>query len=310
MSEQLKAHIALFLVALIYGGNYTIAKEVMNNGYIQPIGFILLRICTATVLFQLYFHWRIRETVDRSDYLRFLLCAMFGVAINQISFFSGLEHTTPINASLIMTTTPILVLVSSALLIGEKITWRKILGIALGAAGAIQLIVLGKSVQFEQAQLYGDLLVLVNAVSFAIYLVLVKSLMAKYHPITVISWVFPIGLVLALPFGWQELSLVNWSDFPPSIWLAVLYVLLCATVLAYFFNTYALSIVQPSTVSIYIYLQPLLASAIALIFAKDVLQMEKVLAGILIFIGVYLVSIPSVEGRKAPKNVTNDNNQS
>ncbi len=298
MSATLKAHIALFLVALFYGANYTIAKVVLDDGYIGPKGFIIMRVVAAFLFFTLFHFLFIKEKVDKADFGRLVLCGIFGVAINQIFFFSGLKFTTPINASLMMMTTPILVLLSSAFLIGERITLLKIIGIIMGISGATALITYGKEVSFQSSQLLGDLFILINAASYGIYLVVVKPLMQKYHPITVVRWVFSIGLVLVIPFGWSELSVVEWSSFSQHVWLAVLYVLIFSTILTYLFNAYALKIVNPSVVSIYIYLQPLIAAVIALIFVKDELTWYKIVAAVFIFAGVYLVSKPD----KAPKS--------
>lgn len=290
MSPTVKAHIALFFVALIYGANYTIAKEVLDQDYIQPLGFILLRVVSGMLLFwAIHLLW-IREKTDRKDIWLLFLCGLFGVAINQMFFFSGLKFTRPINASLIMTTTPILVLIASSLLIRERITTNKVIGILAGMGGAILLIGYGKEVVYRPEQALGDLMVFINASSFGIYLVLVGKLMRKYHPITVVKWVFTFGFLAVLPFGYGQLSSVNWNSFPPGIWAAVVYVLLCTTFLTYLFNAYALKRVQPTVVSSYIYLQPLLAGLIALLFGKDELTGIKLLAAILIFFGVYLVS--------------------
>ncbi|MEM8909586.1 MAG: DMT family transporter [Bacteroidota bacterium] len=289
-SKTVQAHIALFLVALIYGANYIIAKEVMDQEYIQPLGFILLRVLSGLVLFWLFAGFFIRKKIDWKDFPRIAACAVFGVATNQLFFFSGLKLTTPINAALIMTTTPMLVLVASALIIGERITSRKVLGILSGAAGAILLISYGKELSFNRAQLLGDLFIFINAAAFGVYLVIVRSLMLKYHPVTVMKWVFSFGIGLVFPFGFEQVGQVDWTHFPPSIWLAVAYVLVCTTFLTYLFNAFALKIVNPSTVSIYIYLQPLIAAILAITFAKDTFSWPKVLAAVLIFIGVHLVS--------------------
>ena len=260
------------------------------DGYLSPLPFILLRAGSGAGLFWLFHQALVRERVERADFGRLALCGLFGVALNQMLFFTGLNWTTPINASLIMTTTPVLVLLASSILIGERITGRKLLGIALGAAGAILLIAYGERFSFGRQGFWGDLLVFLNACAFGTYLVLVKKLMAKYHPITVVKWVFAFGLVFVLPFGGPGFLEVEWAQFTPAIWLAVAYVLLCTTFLAYLFNAYALSVVNPSVVSIYIYLQPLLATLIALAFGRDQLTAVKLLAALLIFSGVYLVS--------------------
>ena len=177
MSSTLKAHLALFSVALIYGANYSIAKIVLDDGYIQPVGFILLRNIVAIIFFWAFHSWYIKERVEKKDLPLLLLCGIFGIAINQIFFFSGLKFTTPINASLIMLMTPILVLITSAFILKEKITWQKVLGIALGILGAVLLVTYGKQLSFAQSQLKGDLMILINAISYAIYLVMVKTLL-------------------------------------------------------------------------------------------------------------------------------------
>lgn len=294
MPSAIKAHIALFLVALIYGANYSIAKIVLDDEYIQPIGFVLMRALIGIILFWFFHLLFVREKVERKDFFQLFLCGIFGVAINQMLFFTGLKYTTPINASLIMTTTPILVLLISAFIIKEKITSQKMAGIALGAFGAIMLIAYGKELSFQQDQLFGDLMIFINATSYGIYLVYVKKLMMKYHPITVVKWVFTFGILFVFPFGIGELLEVEWSSFTAGVWWAVIYVLVAVTFLTYWLNGFALKIVNPSIVSIYIYLQPLLATSIALMMMKDELTFVKVVAGIFIFLGVYLVSRPSI----------------
>ncbi len=199
-------------------------------------------------------------------------------------------RTTPIHASLIMTTTPILVLMISALMIGERITLQKLLGILLGGTGAFLLIGYGKAVGFSKEQALGDIMILINAASYGIYLVLVKKLMRRYNALTVVMWVFSFGLIFVFPFGISEFLAIDWATFDTRIWLVVFYVIVFVTFLTYLFNAYALKIVNPSVVSIYIYLQPLFASFIALTFFGESLSFIKIIAALLIFTGVFLVS--------------------
>lgn len=295
------AHIALLFVALFYGGNYLIAKHVMNNSFIQPLGFVLLRVVVATGLFWLLALAIQPERIRRKDIPLFVLCGLTGVCINQTFFFSGLELTTPIHASLIMTITPLLVLLFSRLLIAEKVTIFKVTGVIIGCTGAVLLMTRGVDVHSGDGHLAGDALVLINATSYALYLVLVKRLTRKYRPLTVIRWVFSFGLIFVLPIGFHQLSVVEWHTFTTHAWLAVAYVLICVSFLAYLFNVFALRHVNPSTVSIYIYLQPLFAALLSVVFEMEVLTWIKVLAGVLIFIGVALVSFQGwVRTRKEP----------
>lgn len=285
---MLKAHIALFLVSLIYAANYTIAKEVMPT-YLTPEVLVFARILTGTIVFWLITSFK-TEKVEKSDLGRLALCGLTGAALNMLVFFKGLNLTTPINASLILLLVPIIVLTFSAIFLKEPITRIKIIGIVLGIIGAIFLVVNGRAVQLNSDGFIGDLLVCVNSTSYAIYLVLVKKLMRKYTTLTVLKWVFGFGLIFVFPFTITDFLTANWFDIPISIWVAIAFILIAVTVLTYLFNGYALKFVNASVVSIYIYLQPLLASIIALSFGKDSLNFTKIVAYILIFSGVLMVS--------------------
>lgn len=283
-----KVHLTLLTVNLIYGANYTIAKEVMP-AYIKPYGFVLLRAACATALFFIIHRMWFREKVDRKDFPRLLLCGFFGVALNQLLFLKGLDLTTPINASLMMITAPISVLLIAVVMKIEKLTVSKLSGVLLAALGAFVVIYQGKHYSAGSASFWGDIYVLINASSYAVFLVLVKPLMSKYNPFTTILWVFTFGLLFVIPAGWSEFTEIHWQ-MPFSAMLCAAYVVVGATFFAYLLNVSALNKVDPSLVGIYIYSQPVIASVIALAFGKDQLNWGKILAAILIFLGVYLVS--------------------
>ena len=286
-----KAHLALLAVALIYGANYTIAKNVLDQGYLAPNAFILLRVVSGFILFSIFHFFTVTEKIDSKDLGLLALCGLFGIAINQLFFFKGLGATSPVHASLIMVMTPILVLVISTIYFKESISRWKILGILLGMCGAILLIMKGNADIESMSSLKGDIYVLINATSYAFYLVLVKNLMKKYHPFTVMKWIFGFGMLVVMPFGVGDFMEVEWSSFPSDIWIAVAYVLLFTTFLAYLLNAYALTLVNPTTASAYVYMQPLIASSIAILWYNDHLSWIKVLSGFLIFSGVYLISV-------------------
>ena len=291
MNARTKAHIALFIVALIYGLNYIMAKEVMN-GYIGPRGFIFLRVVGASMLFWLFHSFAgKRVKIERKDWPRLLLSGFFGVAANQLLFFEGLHLTTPINASVIMTSNPILVLLISALLLKEPLRRGRILGIILGGAGAIYLIMGRGTVHLLESETStGNLLVFLNASSYAVYLVIVKPLMTKYPPIQVVKWVFASGLLFVIPAGAGQFAAVDWAAWTPVIYAQAAFVVIGTTFIAYLFNVFALKTVSSTTVSTYIYLQPLFATLAALALGKDELTLRLVIAAVLIFTGVYLVS--------------------
>ena len=288
MSSNLKAHLALLGANVIYGLNYSIAKDVMP-AYILPFGFIFCRVLGATGFF-----WFVQsftyEKVEKKDLLLIAVCGFFGVAANQLMFFYGLNITTPINAGIIMTSNPILVLIASAIILKNKITTFKIGGIFLGISGALLLLLFKTDFSFGSDTLLGDLFIFLNALSYGVYLVIVAPIMKKYSPLTVIKWVFTFGFIFVLPFGVHQFTEIDWSSFTSSIWLKFAFVIIGTTFLAYLFNIYGLKKLSPSVVSTYIYLQPLLATVFAIWAGKDTLDWIKILAAILIFSGVYMVS--------------------
>ncbi|MDF1694233.1 MAG: DMT family transporter [Saprospiraceae bacterium] len=298
MNENIKAHLALISVAIIYGLNYTIAKDVMVKGFMTPFGFIMMRTIAGLVLFLLFHTLFIKETMEKKDIAYAALCSVFGVAINMLAFFEGLKHTSPIHGSLFMVLCPILILLISAVIIKERITNKKIFGILIGLLGAAILIIHSGTSNDKVASFYGDALIMLNATSFALYLVLVRKLMKKYHPITVIKWVFVFGTLLVIPFGGNELLATDWASIPQSIWLAIGYVLFFTTFLTYLLNGYALTKVLPSTVGFYIYFQPLIATAFAIACGKDHLDLLKIVSAICLFYGVFLINKQPV---KQPK---------
>ena len=297
MSKNILAHISLFLANLIYAINYTFAKDVMPD-FIQPSGFILFRVTGAVILFSVMYFLFVKEKVHKKDIIRLSICGIFGVAINQLFFFKGLNITTPINAAIIMTINPVLVIIMSAIILKEKPNIRKGIGIVLGLTGASALILNGGSLSGNADFMLGNTFVFINALSYGLYLVLVKPLMQKYHPITVMFYVFGFGFLYVLPFGYNELSTVEWASFPTEIMWKVGFVVVFTTIIAYLLNSSALKQLDPSTVSIYIYTQPVLATLFAIFRNSDSLDELKIISASIIFIGVYLVSVSPLKDRK------------
>lgn len=294
------AHLALFTVNFIYGVNYVVAKGLMPT-VIGPSGFILLRVLGAGALF-----WLLRalrpQQVALADLGRLFLCAITGVALNQLMFFHGLMRTSPLNASIIMVATPILVLVLAGLLLKERITWTKLLGVLLGAGGALVLILAKPKGDPAGASMLGDLFILINASSYGLFLVLVKPMMRKYGAVAVMAWCFLFGLLLVLPFGWQELLAVHWSELRVAHALAMAFVVVVVTFVAYLMNTWALARVSPTVVGTYIYMQPLLAVVFTWLFVRigperigipgtygTQVGLVQALCALAIFAGVHLV---------------------
>jgi drug/metabolite transporter (DMT)-like permease len=260
------------------------------HGYIEPFGFIMLRATGALSLFWLVSSFFPRERVERKDFIRLGLCGFFGVALNQLTFFSGLEITSPINSAIIMTTNPVLVLLAASVILKDRITVQKIIGICLGIAGATMLILFKGDFSIDTSTWLGDLLVFINSMSYGVYLVIVAPLMVKYKPITVIKWVFTFGTAFIIPFGFSQFSVIEWTSFPTDIWLKTAFVVIGTTFFAYLLNTIGLKTLKPATVSTYIYSQPVFAALFAILLGKDHLDTIKIISTLLIFSGVYLVS--------------------
>lgn len=290
MNQRTFALIAVSIATLIYGVTYTIAKDVMPN-YIKPYGFILLRVSSATLIFWTVGLFTKQQKIEKSDYKKILIASFFGITINMLAFFKGLSLTSPISASVMMVTSPIMVLIFSSILIRKPIGKQRILGVFIGLVGALFLITLGNSSTGTSTNsAFGNFLVFLNAASYGLYLVLAKDLVKKYNPIVFIKWLYLFGLIFVIPFGYSELTAVIWQEIPTNIYWNISFVLLFTTCITYLFNLYGLSKLKPTTVSVFIYLQPVIATIYALIVGSDSLNLVKLCATLLIFLGVYLVT--------------------
>ncbi|WP_298542213.1 DMT family transporter [uncultured Aquimarina sp.] len=297
MDKRTVALLAAFGASLIYAINHTLAKGVMPT-YIKPFGFILLRVIGAAALFWLASIWAPKQKIDRSDWLRIFGCAIFGMVINMLMFFKGLQLSTPINSSVMITISPILVFVLSAIFLSEKITWLRTIGILLGFSGALGLILFGAEVRQDAPNIpLGNILFIINAASYAIYLVLVKPLTAKYHSFTLMKWFFLIGVIINFPITISEFSEVQWTMLPYDVIWKMVFVVIGTTFFTYLLNVFALKTLKASTIGAFIYLQPLLAISFAMAMGADSLNLVKIISALLVFLGVYLVT-------KKPKKIT------
>lgn len=297
-TQILNAHLALLLVNVLYGANHVLAKGVMPR-YLDPNTFILLRVCGATLLFWLLLSFQKRKPIVRKDYWRFGAAGLFGVAINQLFFFHGLNLSSAFNAGIIMALNPMMVVVLSAILMKEKLKFQGYFGIAIGALGAILLTI--SSGKLPGSSSVGDLYLLINAFSYALYLVLSKPLLQKYSPIQVITYVFSIGLLLLLLFPptWTQLSATQFDLIPVQAWYKIMYVIVGVTFLTYLLTIFGLKYVSATISSAYIYTQPVMVALFTFLFAyigwaddfSNTITGERILYMLLIFTGVYLVSL-------------------
>ena len=289
MSKRNLALIGATIVSIIYGVTFTIAKDVMPL-YIDAYGFILLRVGGSVIIFWLVWLFMPKEKILLSDFPRIIAAAFFGVAFNMLTFFKGLSLTSPISAAVIMVSTPMIVLTLSALIMKERMQKRMVFGILLGLIGTAFLILYGKSIGSATNAGLGNFLVLVNAISYGYYLIIVKKLMDKYNAFTFVKWIYLFGFIMVLPFGWGQFQTVNWVLVPMNTYWKIAFVVVISTFLTYLLNLLSMKELKPTTVAVFIYLQPLFATVFAISLGKDELSLVKIGSALLIFIGVYLVT--------------------
>lgn len=286
--KNFSAHIALFTLNLLYALSYFVIKSVSPD-HVGANGFVLIRAVGALSLFWLVGSFLPQEKIEKSDRKKMVVAALFGVVLNQLSFFNGMTFTSPNYSAIIMTITPIIVLIISALYLKESITKNKLIGVLIGAAGAITVIISNTVTKEAPNPLLGNLLIFSNAANFSFFLVYSKPLMMKYKPITVLKWVFLPGALILLPIGLPDLLNASW-DFPFEIWMSIVYVIVAITFLTFLLNMYAISKVSPNVATSYIFFQPLMAGILSYIIEGEIMDPKGIAASLLIFVGVYFVS--------------------
>ena len=285
-----KAHIAVLCTNLFFAANFSFVKLVSPQ-LIGPLGLNVIRVGVSLMLFWLL--WMLGKTeagIKKQDVGRFILCGLTGVAINQVLFIKGLTLTSTSHASLLMLTTPILVTLFAVWVLKESFTFFKVLGLALGIGGATFLILQKESDQHATNYLLGDGLILINAISYSIYFILVKPLMKNYSPLHVIRWVFTFGFIFIIPFGWNQTASIYWPAFEPMHFLYLGLIVITGTFLAYYFNAYGIQHIGAAKTGSYIYTQPVFAVLIAIFILGESISWQKLLAAALIFSGVFLVN--------------------
>jgi drug/metabolite transporter (DMT)-like permease len=283
------AHLSLLAANIIYGLNFSIAKAVMPD-HIKPFALVSVRSVSAAALFWITGLFVPKEKVNRKDLLYLFGCSFFGVVINQTLFLVGLDMTTPVNSSIILSTNPIFAFVFAALILKEKITFLKGTGLAIGLSGVLLLILQNGTPDLASSTFLGDIYSMVNTISWAFYTVIIKRMLEKYHPVTVMKWTFLFGMLTNVPVGYHQWSTMDWSSIPLVAWLQIGFVIIGATYLGYLFITFGLRRLSPTIVSTYTYTQPIIAAYLATIMGQDHIDIVMVFSALLIFAGVFVVS--------------------
>ena len=290
MDKRILGLLAALLATSIFGFNHTIAKELMPD-VLSPNALLYCRVFGAAVLFWFISFFLKWEKVEIKDFKLIVICAFFGMGLNMITSLHGLYNSTPINSAIITTLAPIFIFLISVILIKEKITKRKYLGVFIGFCGTLPLILLNEKSVINAPNInLGNFYFFINSLSYALYFVLVKPLTEKYNMITIMKWLFLFSIFINMPFGLIEFSQINWVEISGTSLLKVSYVVICTTFLVYLLNLYALKNLKASTVGMFIYLQPVIGILFAIYRGADKLTLADISSVLLVFTGVYLVS--------------------
>jgi drug/metabolite transporter (DMT)-like permease len=289
------AHLSMAGAYLIYGLNFSVAKGIMPD-YIKPLALVSIRTIIAAALFWLTGLFMPKESVSRKDLLYLFGCSFLGVVINQISFLAGLNLTTPINSSIILTINPIAVFVFAAFILKEEISLLRGVGLAVGLGGVLLLILQGGRPDIRSSTFLGDLFSLASTINWALYTVLIKRMMEKYHPVTVMKWTFFFGVFATFPIGYSQLIATDWTSIPLNVWFSIIFIVFGATFIGYLLISHGLRSLSPTVVSSYAYTQPLVASFVASMLGQDKIDLVKIVSAGLIFTGVFLVSRQNQNG--------------
>jgi len=289
LKSPTKAHFALLGTNLFFAINYSAVKYFTANHYAGPFALNIIRIGVSLILFWILFLFsKEKIKIYKKDIPAFLLCALTAIALNQMFFIKGLSFTFPIHASLLTLITPIMITIIAAVILRERITIAKVTGLLLGISGAVLLLATKEASAPGDNILLGDTLVIFSALAYTFYFILVKPLMEKYSPVHVMRLVFTFGFFMILPVCTKEFSNITWQYFTLKDWGFLFLITIPGTFLAYIFNVYGIKILSASTAGAYIYSQPVFAVIIAMIFLKEQLTLDKAIAALLIFAGVFL----------------------
>ena len=291
---KLKGHSSMLGANVMWGLMSPMAKFVMVGGAVTPLVVTDLRITGAMVLFWIASFFQKPERVTPKDLLKLLGASLLAIVFNQGCFIFGVGLTSPVDASIITTSMPLLAMVLAAIYLKEPITGKKVLGIAVGATGALLLILGSHQVSEVKAAgnhyIWGDLLVLLAQFSYALYFVLFKNFVNKYSLITIMKWMFTYAFICALPFSYNDLLHTEWKSLQNTEIGALVFIVVGSTFVSYVLIVIGQKNLRPTVAGMYNYVQPLVASIVAVCWGMDTFNFVKIISVALIFGGVYLVT--------------------
>lgn len=287
-----KGHIAILIVNIIFGLNIPIAKSVLIDAGVDSLALTYFRIFGATLVFWIASLFVKKTTLTKKDFLILFLASLFGIGINQTAFIVGLKTTSPIDASLIVSLTPIITMLISAAYLKEPITTKKVLGVFIGCIGAVILILSSNHFNFSDTRSWwGNALCLISSASYACYLVFFRNFIKRNHPITIMKWMFLFSTIIITPLCFSKVQAVDYANLDLQVYLKIAYVVLMATFLTYLLIPMGQKNLRPTTLTMYNYLQPLIAAFVAVVAGQDVFGWEKIISAVLVFLGVYIVTL-------------------
>ena len=285
-------HCAAFIAYAIFGFNIIVCKDLTSGGLIPPLGIFTLRSLFAGSLFWLVSLFQPKETIEKKDYIRIFAASMLGFMTCQVTFLVGIPHITPMDCSILTAMAPVYTMITAAIVIKEPITLKKSIGVAVSLAGVIYLIINRVSISEGAAEStpFGIFMIILNVLSFAMYLGIFKPLIAKYSVVTFMKWIFLFSACVSIPFSFKGLVNVDWTGIPKIQYAELAYLIICATFITYYLIPIAQKRIRPTLVSMYTYVQPIIAIAISIAIGMDTLTWQKLLATALVFGGVVIVN--------------------
>ncbi|HEY3389769.1 MAG TPA: DMT family transporter [Prolixibacteraceae bacterium] len=289
--SKIQGHVAMLFTSLIFGVNIPLSKNLMPD-WMSPLGLTYSRFAFGAMAFWLLSLFLKSEKVTRKDMGTLFLGSLLGVGVNQAAFIAGLQMTSATNASIVITVTPILAMIISFFILKEPITFKKAGGVVIGLVGVLSMILTSEiSASGREASMIGDFLCVLSSLSYAFFLVLTRGISKRYSSVTIMKWMFLFSALMFLPFGYKDvLSAKLFAAGTSAAWSSYFYLLVGATFITYLLIPVAQKEIRPTTIGMYNYLQPLVASFIAIMWGQDIFSWTKPLSALLIFSGVYFVT--------------------
>ena len=289
--QSVTGHIACFLAYAIFGFNIIVCKDLTAGKLISPLAIFCLRSVGAGALFWIISLFTPKEKVEKKDYVRIFAASILGFFVCQVTFLVGIPHITPMDCSVLSAISPIYTMIIAAIVLKEPITWQKAVGVIVSFSGIIYLIVSRTSADgAAETSLFGILMIVLNSLSFSLYLGIFKPLIGKYSVVTFMKWIFLFAFVMSVPFSAREIVTLQWSAVPAIQLAELAYLIICATFITYFLIPVGQKRIRPTLVSMYSYVQPVIAIVISISVGLEILTWQKVLAAIMVFGGVVVVS--------------------